>query len=54
MADKETKRPRGRPVKYEMPEPIPDSPENVARAVLNTPPRKRDDWEFVKRWKAAQ
>lgn len=39
---------KGRPVKYPMPERIPDTPENVARAIMNTPPRKRDDWEFMK------
>ena len=39
------KKPRGRPPKHPMPEPIPDTPENVARAVLNTPPKKREDWE---------
>ena len=42
------KRKRGRPVKYEMPEQIPDTPENVLRAVLNTPPKKEDEWEYVK------
>ncbi len=42
------KRKRGRPPKYPMPERIPDTPENVAGAVLNTPPKKRDDWEFMK------
>ena len=50
----ETKRPRGRPMKYEMPEAIPDSPENVARAILNTPSKKRDDWEFVKQFEATE
>ena len=33
-----TKRGPGRPPKP-MPERIPDTPENVARAVLNTPPK---------------
>lgn len=33
------KRPRGRPVEKPLPEPIDDSPENVIRAVLATPPR---------------
>ena len=42
---------QGRPVKNTMPEPIPDTPENVARAILNTPPKKRDEWEFMKRMK---
>lgn len=33
---KKRKRRRGRPVTREMPEQIPDTPENVARAVLST------------------
>ena len=48
------KKPRGRPVKLTMPEPIDDTPENVPRAVLNTPPKKRDEWEFMKRFRAGQ
>ena len=43
------KRKRGRPVKYKMPEQIPDTPENVLRAVLNTPPKEEDEWEYMKR-----
>ena len=38
---------RGRPVKHAMPEPIPDTPENIMKAFLKTPPRKREDWKFV-------
>ena len=38
----------GRPPKP-MPESIPDSPENVIDAVLNTPPRKRSGWKFMQR-----
>ena len=45
------KKPRGRPPKLEMPDRIPDTPENVAKAVLNTPPKKREDWDFIKRSK---
>ena len=37
----------GRPPKP-MPDPIPDTPENVARALLNTPPKDKDDWEFLR------
>ena len=37
-----------------MPEQIPDTPENVARAILNTPPKKRDEWGFIKRAKASE
>ena len=48
------KKPRGRPVKLTMPEPIDDTPENVARIILNTPPKKRDEWEFIKRAKVGE
>ena len=37
----------GRPPTLTMPEQIPDTPENVAKAVLSTPPKKRDEWKFV-------
>ena len=30
-----------------MPEPINDTPENVAKAIFRTPPRKRGKWEFM-------
>ena len=42
------KRGRGRPVKYTMPEPIADTPENIARALLTTPPKKDGDWDYLK------
>ncbi len=32
-----------------MPEPIPDTPENIMKAILATPPRKREDWKFVQK-----
>ena len=38
--------PRGRPVKYTMPEPIPDTPENVARAIMRGPPKK--GWRYLR------
>lgn len=44
---KRRQRPKRRP--RPMPPPIPDTPENVAKAVLNTPPRKPDEWEYMKR-----
>ena len=44
---KESEQPRGRPVEHKLPEPIPDTPENIMKALLNTPPRKREDWKFV-------
>ena len=42
------KKHRGRPIERPMPEPIPDTPDNVARTVLNTPPKKRQDWKYIK------
>ena len=33
---------------YDMPEPIPDTPENVAKAILSTPPKKEGEWEYLK------
>ena len=41
---------RGRPVKYPMPEAIPDTLENVMRAIVNTPPKKRDEWKYLKKY----
>ena len=40
---------KGRRAKRAMPEPIPDTPENVARALLNTPLKKPADWDYL--WK---
>ena len=37
----------GRPPTLTMPEPIPDTPENVMDAVVTTPPRKRSEWKFI-------
>lgn len=42
------KRPRGRPVELKMPERIPDTAENIARAVLQSPSKKAQDWKFMK------
>ena len=30
-----------------MPEPIDDTPENVAKTILSTPPKKRSEWKFM-------
>ena len=38
--------PRGRPVKNIMPEPIPDTAENIARAIMRGPPKK--EWNYIK------
>lgn len=37
---KRAKKARGRPPVNEWPDQIPDTPENVARAILTTPPKK--------------
>lgn len=39
---------RGRPVEKPMPVPIPDTPENVARALAITPPKDDGDWGYLK------
>ena len=38
--------PRGRPVKNTMPEPIPDTAENIARSIMKGPPKKK--WDYMK------
>ena len=46
------KRLRGRPRSsriHDMPDQIPDTPENVALAVLTTPPKREEDWDYLKR-----
>ena len=42
---------RGRPVENPMPAPIPDTPDNIARALLNTPPKKEGEWDYLKKAK---
>ena len=39
--------PRGRPVEKQMPEPIPDTPENIARAVLRSPRTPPGGWKYL-------
>ena len=39
-------RPRGRPPELAMPDPIPDTPENVVQALCQGPPAR--DWDFLK------
>ena len=36
---------RTRPRK--MPDPIPDTPENIMQAILNTPPKDPDEWRYL-------
>ena len=40
----------GRPPSMRYPEPIPESPENIARALMSVPPKKR--WRYLKDEKA--
>ena len=48
-ASAKTNHKRGRPVKYAMPGPIPDTPENIMRALLSAPPRRENDWDYIRR-----
>lgn len=38
----------------EMPEAIPDTPENVAKAILSSPPKPESEWEYLKTRKEGQ
>ena len=49
MTDKK-KKPRGRPP-LPMPEQIPDTPENVARLLMITKPKKDNEWRYLKEHK---
>lgn len=45
-----TGRPKPKPLpRRTLPPPLPDTPENVARAVLSTPPKKPEEWDYVRR-----
>ena len=35
-------------MKYPLPAPIPDTPENIAKAILATPPRKQNEWRHIR------
>ena len=41
-------KPQGRPPKLVMPETIPDTPENIARACMTGPPKKETEWNYLK------
>ena len=47
MTEQPRKNKVGRPPNP-MPEPIPDTPENVARAILGSPPKGKQDWRYLK------
>ncbi len=44
-----TKRPLGRSVEKPLPEPVDNSPENVMRAILATPPKRDDEWRYMRK-----
>ncbi len=44
---KANKSKRAKPQKREMPDRIPDRPENIMRALVETPPKFEDDWGEV-------
>jgi len=46
MTEETLKRPRGRPIEKPLPELVPDDPENIARAIMQGPPKK--DWDYLK------
>ncbi|MCY3956459.1 MAG: hypothetical protein OXF47_10785 [Nitrospira sp.] len=46
------KRSPGRPA-LPLPDTIPDTPENVAQAILSTPPKATENWQFLKKPKPA-
>ena len=50
MTDKpKAKRARGRPVKYRMPtEKVDASPKEIAEVVLKMPPKRRDEWRYLR------
>ena len=43
------RRKRGRPVEKPLPQPIPDTPENIMRAILSTPTKKKTDWNYLRK-----
>ena len=43
---KQPKSKRGRPVKYPLPDPIPNTPENILKTVFAGPPKK--EWRYLK------
>ena len=45
--DDTAKRPIGRPVKP-LPDPIPHTPENAMRVILAAPPKREDEWHYLK------
>ena len=42
-----TDRKQKQPTKSALPDPIPDTPENIMKAILNTPPKDPDEWRYL-------
>lgn len=42
------KKSRGRPRTHPMPDPIPDTPENVARILMTTSPKREGEWQYLR------
>ena len=50
MSKEDKKRERGRPVEREWPELIPDTPENVMLALLETLPKVEAEWKYLREY----
>ena len=51
MTDQRNKAPRrsrGRPRTHPMPDPIPDTPQNVAHVLMTTKPKSESEWQYLK------
>ena len=44
-----TKRSKGRPSTREYPDSIQASAEDIAKVLINTPPKKKSKWKFLKK-----
>ena len=51
QSEEQPKRGPGRPAN-EWPEPIPDTPENVARALFRMRPKKAHEWKYIQEHRA--
>ena len=49
MKEETVEKPVGRPVTREMPEQIPDTPENIAKAVLTSAVEPEGGWNYLKK-----
>ena len=49
MPSASTKARRGRPVTKPMPERIPDTPENVAKALFRVGKKEEGEWRYLKK-----